>query len=377
MMIPGPLGSDKTQQEDPSATPEEAPGTNSTISTNESADVFNPVPPLEPTEVAKHSARPVRAVLKALCWVFLLIMVQGIAVAPVFFLDLSPQLELPVSTTSFLLIALLIVRLRCGAEWCRVLALRGLNWSQVACVVLLVPVTLIVASSLGLGLNVAYKAVGVDDPLAGPSMINDFTGPAGKMPLLLAVVYGIFFVGVLPAIGEEVYFRGFIGRGLVACLGVLGGTLATSILFGLLHFHAIQVVVTAFIGILYHAVFLWSRSLFASILFHATYNSLLFVLMAFVPQESVPASLDATAPPWALLLAAIMSMAAVCWLYYNIRVRWILPDGSVWKPGHFATEMPPTDLSARPEARRAGVSAVVVTAAAYTVFLGVLAWELL
>ena len=45
---------------------------------------------------------------------------------------------------------------------------------------------------------------------------------------------------ILPGFGEEIFFRGFLSRGLVGRHGVIGGTLIASLLFGLIHVDPVQ-----------------------------------------------------------------------------------------------------------------------------------------
>jgi membrane protease YdiL (CAAX protease family) len=86
-----------------------------------------------------------------------------------------------------------------------------------------------------------------------------------------------------PGIVEEVWCRGFLGRGLIARYGLIPGVLWTSLLFGLLHMDPAYAVVTAAMGVYLHFVFLACRSLAAPIFLH-TCNNGLAVLASLNPQ---------------------------------------------------------------------------------------------
>ena len=47
--------------------------------------------------------------------------------------------------------------------------------------------------------------------------------------------FGVLVIGLGPGLSEELWCRGFLGRGLVEHYGVILGVLLTSFLFGLIH----------------------------------------------------------------------------------------------------------------------------------------------
>lgn len=89
----------------------------------------------------------------------------------------------------------------------------------------------------------------------------------------------IISIGLLPAICEEILFRGFIFSGLLTTCGKWFSILVCAILFGLMHFDPYRIPFTIAIGIgLSYAV--WeTQSIFVSILMHCTHNVALLFLM--------------------------------------------------------------------------------------------------
>ncbi len=85
---------------------------------------------------------------------------------------------------------------------------------------------------------------------------------------------GVLVIGLGPAIGEELFCRGFLGQGLVARLGALRGVLLTSVLFGIMHVDPGQALYAAVLGILLHALALFTKSLVGPMVAHFTNNSL-------------------------------------------------------------------------------------------------------
>jgi membrane protease YdiL (CAAX protease family) len=348
---------------------------------SEQLDLPNDATPPAPAEPSDRKHLPGPGILGAVGYLIALLTLQVILVLPAFVVGLDSGLyQLGLITLSGLLAASLIVGSTFGRESRRALALRTPGWAHVGCVLLLVLPLMIVALAMGLLIASLYQAIGVPEGwLEGHGTYGDFANAMGEMPPLTAVALILLFAALFPALYEELYLRGLIGRGLVARWGAARGILLASILFGALHVHPIQSVVTAFMGIVMHASYLWSRSLCTPILLHAACNGLLFSAGVFLPEESLPASLATSEPamPWPLVLAALSSLAAVCWLYHRVRVRWILPDGSAWTPGYVTAEMPPANLGARAERRRAGKGPLIVTFATFLAFLCVLIWEVL
>jgi tetratricopeptide (TPR) repeat protein len=174
---------------------------------------------------------------------------------------------------------------------------------------------------------------------------------------------------LLPALGEEAFFRGFLGRGLVANHGPVTGVLLTSGLFALIHVDPVRVAGTFALGAAAHLVYLAARSLWPAVLLHALNN-----LLAFGSERlAETGSIDLTGQygadhlPAVTVLAAGAAAAAVSVVFYHTRVRWERPDGTAWDPGFVTAETPPPAEGAAARRRGPGVG-VLLVAAAYAVF---------
>jgi membrane protease YdiL (CAAX protease family) len=325
-------------------------------------------PRSEAAEPSLGGQLPEPGLFAAIAWIGALFLIQYplllFAVAQGFDKGLFP---VALTTLTGCLAASLIVGLKYGRDSYRALALRVPELSHVACLLLLALPLLIVLLAIGSWLEMAYQSVGIGKPgLEAPVAYAEFYEGAAGFPLPLTVVLILFFGGVLPAVYEELFLRGFVGRGLVARWGVVGGVALTSVLFGLMHAHPIQSVVTAIMGIVLHTVYLLSRSLLAPVVLHAATNSLAFVIGLVVQRL-----------PWPLILAALVSVAAVSWIYYNVRVRWVLPNLSVWTPGYVTAEMPPPESGAQLQRQRVGKRPLIVAVVAYVMFIAVFLREAL
>lgn len=81
------------------------------------------------------------------------------------------------------------------------------------------------------------------------------------------------------AIGEEVFFRGFLFGALRRRIGILGGAGVTGVLFGAIHAFNTEInglVVLAFLGFMLCLLYVWTKSLIPCIVLHAINNALAF-----------------------------------------------------------------------------------------------------
>lgn len=161
----------------------------------------------------------------------------------------------------------------------------------------------------------------------------------------------IMVIGAGPALGEELVFRGLIGRGLIARWGFVWGVIATSILFGVMHINPAQAISVIPLGIAMHYVYLTTRSFWAPVTFHLCNNSLSVVLLKHgdkIAGDGI-AAVDKGLPLAQLMPIVIVASAmvlAISVLLWHTRVRYVLPDGSFWDPGFASSAAPPPELGA-------------------------------
>lgn len=346
--------------------------------------------PPNPVEVPSASLLlPAPGFMAALGWTLLVLLgpVFGgcyIGVAMRFTRNASDQL----SARRFLIVALMMVffalmvavtGLNLRSQLRRALALRGPGKLHFFLVLLLVLPTLVLVSEIDIqvthGLNVLFESRVQVSGVAGQACVGAYIPLSdnviedlARLPWPLALLCG----GLLPGVAEEVFFRGFIGRGLVGRYGPLFGVFLTSLLFALAHIDPVQMSYTMVFGLVLHLVFLTTRSLLAPVMLHTLLNVLsisrlkldleeTFILTG-LPDESVHSLL--------LVLASLAAVLSICWGLLRTRVGWVLADGREWSPGYTTAEMPPTE-SAVP--RQALCSSFALLAAiVFPVFFSVL-----
>jgi hypothetical protein len=150
-----------------------------------------------------------------------------------------------------------------------------------------------------------------------------------------------------PGIGEELWFRGFLGRGLVGRYRLLG-ILLTSLLFGLIHLEPRQVVYAMFIGVVLHLSYLATRSLLVPILIHTVNNTLSVLTLHSSALQSV--DIPAQRIPWHVYATAALLVMAVGWAIWRTRVLLVdqsAKGGDPWRPAYAGVEYPPPDSATR------------------------------
>ena len=128
----------------------------------------------------------------------------------------------------------------------------------------------------------------------------------------------VLAVGVLPALCEEILFRGFILSGLGRITGKWRAIAFSAALFGILHQDPARIPITAGVGLALGYVAWETRSIALSAAMHCLYNLSLFFMsrLAGAAQglsETPGIALDAAgsvSAPWGLgLLSALMPLA--------------------------------------------------------------------
>ncbi len=192
-----------------------------------------------------------------------------------------------------ILVALLALHFCVGKGWQRAVDLRLPRWYHVVLVLMGLPALLV------LNMCVLELAQHIPSFLE----LEQFMGVAGKWPLPIALLT----IGLAPGIGEELWFRGFLGRGLVSRNGVLAGVLLTSLLFAAIHLEPRQATVAFTLGVILHLSYLATRSLLVPILLHVG-NNVASVLVLHIP---FMADLSLSRIPWYIFVLALLLLVAV------------------------------------------------------------------
>jgi membrane protease YdiL (CAAX protease family) len=201
-------------------------------------------------------------------------------------------------------LCLLVLPWRIGKGWKQEIALRRPSVIQVLLICLILPGFMMLSGGIQELLQVVFG-------LSPPPMSKLMSDMFRSFPWFLTFLA----VGFGPGLVEEIWCRGFLGRGLTARYGLVLGVTMTSILFGLMHGSLTYAIPTAIMGAYLHFVYLTSRSIWASILLHTLNNS----LAVFATQSGKLEKLDAVPDE----LAPMIYLASFSLVLFGSIALWI------------------------------------------------------
>ncbi|MSR31067.1 MAG: CPBP family intramembrane metalloprotease [Gemmataceae bacterium] len=274
---------------------------------------------------------------------------------------LAPGLALSQCLT--VIVGIVVLRLTAGKDWPRRIALRWPGWPQVVLTLALFPALVF----LGEGM----------DKLVRPYLpeiihMEKAVGSFSHWPWWL----GVSIIGIGPALGEELWCRGFLGRGLVANHGVIGGVFLTSLLFGIMHVEPRQVVYATAMGMVLHGVYLCTRSLWMPILLHFLNNSL---SMLQVSKDGPPleflSQLEKAGSNYPLFVyggaAMLLALGGAALYLSRARLEGIAPGSPpTWTPPFPTVAYPPKEMETRVVYPTPGYLAWVLTLVGLAFFVG-------
>jgi membrane protease YdiL (CAAX protease family) len=141
-------------------------------------------------------------------------------------------------------------------------------------------------------------------------MIENFLRSDGAMMLAL------FHIGMVPAVCEEVLFRGYVMRAFEKSWGIWTAIIVSGLMFGLYHMQLANLLPLATLGILLALVTWLSNSILPAIFAHFVNNGGAVVLATFFPDVVFADISPETAPPvWMLILSLLLSGGIIKFLY--------------------------------------------------------------
>jgi membrane protease YdiL (CAAX protease family) len=203
------------------------------------------------------------------------------------------------------------------------------------------------------------------------SLMEDTMRAVSRWDVSLAVL----IVGLGPGIGEELWCRAFLGRGLVARYGPIVGVLLTSFFFGLIHLEPRQGTMAVLMGLCLHYSYLTTRSLLVPMLLHFLNNSFAVIAVRFDQFRQVEENPEGI--PWFIFAAAVVLLLAVGWALFATRARLVAlePDLEDWKPEYPGASWPPPEVPVQ-VVRPLVPGPLAAAAGAFLVFLGACGWAI-
>jgi membrane protease YdiL (CAAX protease family) len=129
-----------------------------------------------------------------------------------------------------------------------------------------------------------------------------------------SVWLGLVYIALVPAVFEEVMFRGYIMRALEKSWGIWAAIFVSGLMFGLYHIQPSNILPLSFLGIVFAYVTYISGSLYPAMVMHFVNNGSQVIYGAMNPEF-----LETTEPagpglPWYWLLLSIMVFFSLVYL---------------------------------------------------------------
>jgi sodium transport system permease protein len=131
----------------------------------------------------------------------------------------------------------------------------------------------------------------------------------------------LLLLAVLPAICEELAFRGFILSGLRHLGSKWGAIVISSIFFGITHLMLQQSVMAAIIGVVIGYMAVQTGSLLPCMVYHVVHNGLMFIVMQLAKDGDLTWLLgegnvkDLDYPLWFTAIGVVIAIAIMRWLH--------------------------------------------------------------
>lgn len=282
---------------------------------------FMPVPPREPSLAPSEPFPPrlpesgdeARLSIRRANWGLLFAVVGFLVCARLFARQtgLNPYwAEVPF----FGLLPLMLVR-RDGARPAAALRLNRFEPEQVGLAVGVYALSLLVVMAVAVTTLSAVSALGYREWDPGGNPLIDYPGTLNQ---------SLFYFAVIPAVCEEMFFRGYLLR-TYSALGVWRAVIMNSLLFGLLHGSVIRLPITFTIGVILSLLALKTGSLIPSMVVHFVNNAVAVTLANGLSRLFPQAGAATTAAPIpsvplaAVAIVCIVGLAAAVAVWVIIR----------------------------------------------------------
>ena len=136
-----------------------------------------------------------------------------------------------------------------------------------------------------------------------------------------ALIYGLIYIALVPAIFEEVMFRGYIQRALEKSWGVWAAIIVSSIMFGAYHLQPSNLLPLAFIGFVLAYVTYISDSLIPAMILHFLNNGSQVVYGSMNPEFLAQATSSDIGLPWGLVILSVIVFPALFLLMYKMNPK--------------------------------------------------------
>ena len=136
-----------------------------------------------------------------------------------------------------------------------------------------------------------------------------------------ALILGIFHIGIVPAVCEEVMYRGYIQRSLEKSSGIWAAIIISGVIFGAYHLQITNILPLSFLGIMLAYLTYISDSLIPAIVAHFVNNGGQVIASSFYPSMLEESITSETEMPWELIAVSITISLGIVYLLHRMKLE--------------------------------------------------------
>ena len=136
-----------------------------------------------------------------------------------------------------------------------------------------------------------------------PKLVDDF-GVVANTLTVDNIYLGLLTIAILPAIAEELLFRGIVYNSFTKKYGPIIGIIISALLFGIYHMNWLQGINAFFLGLVFGYAYYKTKSIFAPMIMHFLNNAYGVILMIFP-------SLNIEYPMYAKIMIALFAIILI------------------------------------------------------------------
>ncbi|MGB0346622.1 MAG: lysostaphin resistance A-like protein [Balneolaceae bacterium] len=134
-----------------------------------------------------------------------------------------------------------------------------------------------------------------------------------------ALILGILHIGIVPAVCEEVMYRGYVQRSLEKSSGIWMAIIVSGFIFGAYHLQVTNILPLSFLGIMLAYLTYISDSLIPAIVAHFVNNGGQVIASSFYPAMLEETITPETEMPWGLIVISIIVSSALVYILYRLK----------------------------------------------------------
>lgn len=134
-----------------------------------------------------------------------------------------------------------------------------------------------------------------------------------------ALLLGLFHIGLIPSLCEEIMYRGYVMRSLEKSKGIVFAIFVSGIMFGAYHMQITNILPLATLGVLFAYVTYISDSIIPAMFAHLTNNGGQIIMSSFYPEMLDATVTPDTEMPFLLILISMILTSGLLFFMYKMK----------------------------------------------------------